>query len=765
MQEKLSSLNSTLQAEIQTLEEERIQLKKKLRLVAMERGERAVHLGLKASDLAQVEDYADSLRFGEDPVKNTIGSNHIQVINHDTLDRLVLELERCHMDQDESMKRISVLEEDLRASIETKYYFESATLEIARQFVTKVSKGDLKVDATNGMAVLRLVEALETKYKPKLELLFSQDDHMSNLRNVLQKILSHAPAEVPQFVEAAKDELKLVESTLSKYLEEIQRVTNECSKMKVQIEERSKMRLPIPSSLANLTQEGMNSVIHQLIEALHHLEAKEQENIRLEGSIKGLNEQWEPALRQFRTLYSDSCKARKVYEITIQEYESKVQKLEGLKEFAEIKSLRLSEVLEKLVKSPHDISQALIECQRRLIVLEVNECALVRRYSASFQLEQFYQRDNIRLKGDFDLLEQNSKIAINRLLKNKRESQVKFDIVQKKLFDSVPKLEHNMLEVKLQNYIEKTKTLLECERDWIEKSIHRDTDSEKVEKLQSELSELNVTLSGCQLKLNKFEIKSSRTESGAAGNKSNEISHEVQIELLNLRVKFSEGKMKEAKDVNQSLQIVIKALEARNLVEREQMVIQQGEHMEFCNLYEGGATRETYEALQAQALTLENQIEKLTNEVVKCFIDITLDKSFSELSAAQSTDLFAAKISDEKEKNILRAAVQELQMTDDKNLAIGKLHNHILILEASELRANRKADDLKTKCLNLETSVLELESKIDQQDSITKVLKLQSNAKVATIQRIMVSMRLRLAGAVSIEKHEVFNTLCSESAK
>lgn len=104
--EKAKSLNVTLRSEIDGLEEERLDLKKKLRLHAMERGDRAVGLGLNASDLLAVQDYAEALRHGQVPHGVKDGKVAPE-INLEQLDKLVIELERCHVDQEELRNKLA----------------------------------------------------------------------------------------------------------------------------------------------------------------------------------------------------------------------------------------------------------------------------------------------------------------------------------------------------------------------------------------------------------------------------------------------------------------------------------------------------------------------------------------------------------------------------------------------------------------------------------------------------------------------------------
>eukprot|EP01135_Chromosphaera_perkinsii_P004075 Nk52_evm6s268 gene=Nk52_evmTU6s268 len=79
--EQLRSVNRVLEKDVEKLEEERIKLKSQMRLQAMNRGERAVQLGLTTEDLEAVEDYAEQLREGteKDKAMKTAKIAHIHL--------------------------------------------------------------------------------------------------------------------------------------------------------------------------------------------------------------------------------------------------------------------------------------------------------------------------------------------------------------------------------------------------------------------------------------------------------------------------------------------------------------------------------------------------------------------------------------------------------------------------------------------------------------------------------------------------------------
>lgn len=116
----MKSLNNVLRKEIDKLESERLDLKSKLRDRALDvnfaiynqkKGARAVELGLTADDLIAVEEYAAKLRFGEHPTENKTESRIEKPLTQSKdLEKLVIEIERSHLDALEARDQIKGLE-------------------------------------------------------------------------------------------------------------------------------------------------------------------------------------------------------------------------------------------------------------------------------------------------------------------------------------------------------------------------------------------------------------------------------------------------------------------------------------------------------------------------------------------------------------------------------------------------------------------------------------------------------------------------------
>ena len=92
-------------------------------------------------------------------------------------------------------------------------------------------------------------------------------------------------------------------------------------------------------------------------------------------------------------------------------------------------------------------------------------------------------------------------------------------------------------------------------------------------------------------------------------------------------------------------------------------------------------------------------------DIINNFYNI-IDKEMSDLAYEQSKNLELRQSSNEKEKDILRAALEESQIENDEKLLIGKLHEHIIALQLKEDSLKKEMESLKTKCINLENKVV-----------------------------------------------------------
>ncbi|KAI9101929.1 hypothetical protein DFS34DRAFT_436911 [Phlyctochytrium arcticum] len=178
----------------------------------------------------------------------------------------------------------------------------------------------------------------------------------------------------------------------------------------------------------------------------------------------------------------------------------------------------------------------------------------------------------------------------------------------------------------------------------------------------------------------------------------------------------------------------------------ENIKLRQAE-VEFRNAFAGGAKREEHARNLSKVARLETENLELQQE-------LTRHKGLADIASAQASDIVHHQVIDEKEKAILRAAVEELQMEGDEKLVIGKLHHHILTLQMSELMALRNAEKYQERCLTLEHKTIELENRVDERDEIIFHLRLDHKVRSRELQSNISELRGKLIGSVLLDKHE-----------
>ena len=117
--------------------------------------------------------------------------------------------------------------------------------------------------------------------------------------------------------------------------------------------------------------------------------------------------------------------------------------------------------------------------------------------------------------------------------------------------------------------------------------------------------------------------------------------------------------------------------------------------------------RSTGSKRKSQNVSVLGTTARITFELDLKYFDIP-DKNISDIAMSQTADMTHRQAADVKEKNILRAAVRELQMEGQDKLVIGKLHQHILSLQISETAALKKLEDVSAKCSKLESTILQV---------------------------------------------------------
>ncbi|KAJ3055080.1 hypothetical protein HK097_011570 [Rhizophlyctis rosea] len=748
--EKTRSLNMELQREVERLEEERLQFKKAMRLHALERGGRAAELGLTAAQLAEMEDYAEFLR-SRSSAKRVPGGSPTESIGNSQLTKLALELERAQVNAEESRLLASGAQSQMEKITKENAALEAAIKEVSATLVRLMENGGTsgKTMPISLPMVEKLIELIEEQRK------MEQGEQLQK-SGVTKDIIG-----LTQVLRKELQEVRQISDALGQKLQDKQQEVEGLKHEREQWKERALvprqriLNLPAELSLGNM--QDYSALVEQLVESLLD---QQRLNGELAESKKQLCEYANNygLLAQKQTLlYQDLTSAQKAHSVQLSDIQKQLQSAIAEKEDAQVQVKELKVIAESIAMGPEDVKKNLVETQRRLIVLLANEKTLTRRYLAMVDVEEGLRKEGERLKADVSQLDRSAKETIGRLQRAKSAAYKEVELLQRQLSESVSVVEHNKLEAHLQLLQTKTRNLLERQTQWIvvrdelADANRRNTElSLNLERMEMELMEAKGT--AVRLDATLSRIGKDGDGGGSSAQRIIEAeqkaaSVEVKLEVAQHRVERAEKKAADLAQVEVDLKKRLEALDAMYLEAQDENLRLREVELSVQYGLEGHLSKEEYQRNKQLAAQLEKEVDRLKDEVAKY-------KNLSDIAMAQTADMTNRQAADAKEKNILRAAVRELQMEGQDKLVIGKLHHHILALQISETAALKKLEAVTAKCTKLEGTILQLEKAADENQRMIFQMRMDHKKRSRYLQQTVSDLRIQLSGAVKLEKHE-----------
>ncbi|TPX68705.1 hypothetical protein SpCBS45565_g02947 [Spizellomyces sp. 'palustris'] len=752
--EKARALNTQLQQEIDRLEEERLQLKASMRLRAMERGERAVQLGMTAEDMADVDDYAEKLRIKRGEVTSGYAVA-ATVIHSDQLEKLAVELERAQVDGSEARQQVKKLEEDMRRLQNDNANLEAAVKEVSRTLIQLQSNNE--DSSTESLlseldAVHKLVDILEKKQRiEKTRDLLQLDagkDVLKALRDDLQ---------------GARDKIRLVQTELENLRAEIRLIREDRDHWKLEAQNPRKCAVTLPTELSIGSAEDYRALVEQLAECITELQRKDVALEQSKAALENYRDSYGMLAGRQRQLYRDYQNLKQENAEKAASLEANLRDADAAREAAQIRTEELEALVVTLSAGSDElVKSSLVDVQRKLMVLKINEKALTRRYLALQEVESGLRTENERLKNDLLLLDKASRQRIGYLAASKREAKSKVERLLSELSESVPRSEHIQLENRLNLYVAKTRQLLEKEQHWIGERIRCEEEVQRAQTLQNKMHIVELELTEAKEKASKMEdalLKAAQSTQKGLGDQQSLVglqhkvaTLEVKVQVLQNRAEIAERKCRAMTEAETETKKRLDSMDHLYMAAKEENIKLREAEVEFRNSFAGGASRAEHERNLARITELETAVEQLTQDVTKY-------KYLADIATTQSADMVHHHAMNEKEKSILRAAVEELQMEGDEKLVIGKLHQHILTLQMSEATIVRKLEAAHANTLRLESTVVQkvyyqLEKSIDERDNIIFQLRLDQKSSMRLLQKSASDLRAKLAGAVYLDKYE-----------
>jgi hypothetical protein len=238
-----------------------------------------------------------------------------------------------------------------------------------------------------------------------------------------------------------------------------------------------------------------------------------------------------------KRMYQENVILKKQCEDAKTEAQLSVQKAMEEKSKAVARLKEFEAFVDKKYQTSEDSQRALIEAQRQLVVLKVNEETLTRRYVAAAEGEKQLQKEVHKLKSDIAHLDTIARSTIARLRKSKNENQERVSALQEELASSVPLNDFIRLEHKLNLYIAKNQILMEKQASVTEFKNRHEALQAKEEEANRKAIQAALSEKECQIKLTNLE------------NALNEIKRSADVKALAAEAKLQSSKLQVEVDI------------------------------------------------------------------------------------------------------------------------------------------------------------------------------------------------------------------------
>ena len=163
--------------------------------------------------------------------------------------------------------------------------------------------------------------------------------------------------------------------------------------------------MALPEGMAPSSAETIASLNEHLIQVLQEVSLKEEMIKKMDNALESYRRKFALVRHQQGLLYSEQAENQRQWEEEREKMEAKIKELEGAKSEDNVRLDEFDRLVDTLSRDESEVRRRVAETTRKITVLQVNEKALVRRFQALEDVEQFLRRENNRLKNDIIQME------------------------------------------------------------------------------------------------------------------------------------------------------------------------------------------------------------------------------------------------------------------------------------------------------------------------------------------------------------------------
>ncbi|XP_048214548.1 centrosomal protein of 290 kDa isoform X2 [Perognathus longimembris pacificus] len=790
-QQQYRAENQILLKEIESLEEERLDLKRKIRQMAKERGKRIANLGLTIEDLKLTENLSQeegtgdrksnfvNLSMSEAQSKNEVIAQDLLIKEAQSRDAEVeLERHRIHAEQNELLSReliekerdlersktvIAKFQNKLKELFEENKQLEAGMKEILQAIKEMQKDPDIKRGETSLIipSLERLVNAIESK---NAEGIFDASLHLK--AQVDQ--LTGRNEELRQELKESRKEAINYSQQLAKANLKIEHLEKETSLLRQSEGSNVIFKgVDLPDGIAPSSANIINSQNEYLIHLLQELDNKEKNLKKLEDSLEDYNRKFAVIRHQQSLLYKEYLSEKETWKTESETIKEEKKKLEVQIQQDAIKVKEYNNLLSALQMDSDEMKKTLSENSRKITVLQVNEKSLIRQYTTLVETERHLRKENGKQKNDLIFMEAEVCEKIGCLQRFKEMAIFRIAALQKVIDNSVSLSElelankqYNDLTAKYRDILQKDNMLVQRTNNLEHLECENASLKEQMECVNKELEitkEKLHTIEQAWEQETKLGNESYMDKAKKSVTNSEIVSISKKITMLEMKELNERQRAEHCQKMYEHLRTSLKQMEERNFeletkfaeLTKINLDAQKVEQMLRDELADS-VSKAVSDADRQRILELEKNEMELKVEVSKL-------REISDIAKRQVDFLSTQQQSRETEVESLRTQLLEYQAQSDEKSLIAKLHQHIVALQISEAAALGKLESVGSKLQKMETCNLRLEQKLDEKEQALYYARLEGRNRAKHLRQTIQSLRRQFSGALPLAQQEKFS--------
>ncbi|XP_071791224.1 centrosomal protein of 290 kDa-like [Asterias amurensis] len=761
------ALNQVLSQELERLEAERLDLKKQVRLLAQQRAQRAVALGLSADDMVAIEEFTEGLKvkkksggigLGDTLTQFVKGEQQIAPSDSLRLKANQLERELVKADQTTERNRNRVAEIEAR---NRQLMDENAQLELSIKGILAALKEQNEQGGSTDLQIPnleRLVVLLETKtsggnYDANV-VMKAQLDQLTGRNEELRRELRQTRNES----EKGGINLDRANNKITRLEQDLQAL-REAGQGAITLH-----HMQLPQGMAVSSAEVISSLNEQLIHALQELSNKETQLTHCESSLVVYRRRFAVLRHQQGLLYQEYKEKQEDWEGQAEGWDKAKHKFVDQIEQQEAKVQEFNRLLDTLQQSGDEPQRRMAEATRKITVLRVNERALTRRFTASQEVEGTLRKEVNKLRNEMVQMETAITERLGYLQRHKEASQFKIAALQRALDESVPSAELDSSNRQYNELAAKYRDLLQTDNKLVARNTHIDQLELENKRLEEDVDTMKRELSTEKEKLHTLELAVENL--GKIGEGVSKRSTVGTSEHLSLAKRLTTMEMKELNErqraehavrIQDQLRKTVVEMENRNM-ELEQKFAE----LTRLNLEAQRTEQELRDELTTCVTKAASDVDKrriveLERSETTLRLESEKLKEMVDVASFQTKALESRQVSREKEVLSLRQQLIDIQTQSDEKAIIGKLHHHIVALQVSEGTAVRKLEAANAKIKKLEAQILRLQRHLDERAQSLYHCQVDARNKARHLKRTIQELRRQFSGAIPLADQEKFS--------